>query len=73
MYLEIYIYININHNSLLNFEVYPKNKKVEKKNSLIWQKKKKLLFLLKHQGENDKFEGTYQLPICKIWDRKITL
>ena len=64
MYLEIYIFININHNSILNFGVYPK-----KKNSLIWPKKKKkkgCIFLLKHQGENDKFEGTYQLPICKI-------
>ena len=29
--------------------------------------KKRLHFLLKHQeGENDKLEGTYQLPICKI-------
>ena len=30
------------------------------------KKKKRLHFLLKRQGENDKFEGTYQLPICKI-------
>ena len=31
MYLELYIYINVNHNSILNFGVYPKNKKVKEK------------------------------------------
>ena len=31
MYLELYIYINVNQNSILNFGVYPKNKKVKKK------------------------------------------
>ena len=33
MYLELYIYINVNQNSILKFGVYPKNKKVKEKNS----------------------------------------
>ena len=39
MYLELYIYINVNHNSILNFGVYPKNKKVKEKLKQFFKKR----------------------------------